>query len=87
MGHSVAFQPAQQTRPNFRPMAARRLRPQPDPVSYGALHAAGSDAALPPFSSVSRPQKLETPTFHMPSWYTAMPDWFVSAGLPDIRIE
>jgi len=51
------------------------------------LQAAGSDELLPPFSSVSRPQKLVTPTFQVPSSYTAVPFWFFSSGVPDIRME
>ena len=42
---------------------------------------------LPPFSSVSSPQKLVTPTFQIPSWYTAVPTWFFSSGVPATRIE
>ena len=41
---------------------------------------------LPLFSSVSRPQKLATPTFHCPSWNTAVPAWFFSAAWPSSRI-
>ena len=39
------------------------------------LQAAGSDEVLPPASRVSRPQKLASPTFQVPSWYTAVPFW------------
>ena len=51
------------------------------------LQAAGSDEVLPPFSSVSRPQKLATPTFQVPSWSTAEPFWFFSSGVPDTRMS
>lgn len=51
------------------------------------LQAAGSDAELPPFSSVSRLQKLVTPTFQVPSWSTAEPFWFFSSGVPDTRMS
>jgi hypothetical protein len=51
------------------------------------LQAAGSDDELPPFSSVSSPQKLTTPTFQVPSSYTAVPVWFFSSGVPATRIE
>jgi hypothetical protein len=51
-----------------------------------ALQAAGSDAELPPFSSVSRLQKLVTPTFQVPACSTAVPFWFFSSGVPDTRM-
>lgn len=50
------------------------------------MQAVGSDFVLPPFSVASRPQKLWTPTFQVPSWYTAVPVWFFSAGVPATRI-
>ena len=41
-------------------------------VPYPAeLH---TDGALPPFSRASSPQKLASPTFQVPFWYTATPD-------------
>ncbi len=33
-----------------------------------------TDGALPPFSRASSPQKLASPTFQVPFWYTARPD-------------
>jgi hypothetical protein len=38
---------------------------------------------LPAFSSLSRLQKLETPTFQVPAWSTAVPTWFFRTGVPD----
>ena len=45
---------------------------QPRGLLYPAeLH---TDGALPPFSRASSPQKLASPTFQVPFWYTATPD-------------
>ncbi len=38
-----------------------------------------------PTSSVSKPQKLLTPTFQVPSWYTEVPTSFLSATAPSSR--
>ena len=42
----------------------------------GLPHPAGlhTDGAFPPFSRASSPQKLASPTFQVPFWYTATPD-------------
>jgi len=45
-----------------------------------------TDGVFPLFSTVSRLQKLVTPTFQVPSWYTATPVWFFSAGVPASRM-
>src|SRR5260370_37004371 len=37
------------------------------------VQSAGRPVVLPPFSAVSRPQKLATPTFQVPLWNTAVP--------------
>jgi hypothetical protein len=37
-----------------------------------------TEGAVPPFSSVSSAQKLTSPTFQTPSWYTAVPFWPLS---------
>ena len=51
--------------------------PGPDRAAYA--HTAG---AFPPFSRAARPQKLVFETFHVPSWYTAVPFWPFNTGLP-----
>jgi hypothetical protein len=43
------------------------------------------DCSLPP--RISSPQKLASPTFQLPSWWTATPLWLGSATLPLTRIE
>ena len=55
------------------PVTSRRPLPgQPRGLPYPAeLH---TDGALPPFSRASSPQKLASPTFQVPFWYTATPD-------------
>jgi len=45
-----------------------------------------SVGVLPLFSTVSRPQKLVTPTFQVPPSFTATPCWFFSTGEPASRI-
>ncbi len=48
------------------------LASQPRGLPYPAeLH---TDGAFPPFSRASSPQKLASPTFQVPFWYTATPD-------------
>ena len=70
-----------------RPAAAGRLAvaggPADEVTSYPTvLHGAGRPVVLPPASSVSRPQKLASPTFQVPSCRTAVPDWPASAVWP-----
>jgi hypothetical protein len=58
-------------------ICTRKSRRQP-----ADWQAAGSDLVLPPAFSASRPHRVAVPTFQVPSWRTATPDWFVSTGLP-----
>jgi hypothetical protein len=51
------------------------------------LQAAGNEDVFPANSRFSRPQKLATPTFQVPPWYTATPLWLASAGWPPTSIE
>jgi hypothetical protein len=43
------------------------------------LHAAGTE---PPGTSLNRAQRLTSPTFHTPFWYTAVPVWPDSSDVP-----
>ena len=54
--------------PRDGPCLAGQPRGLPHPAE---LH---TDGALPPFSRASSPQKLASPTFQVPFWYTATPD-------------
>ena len=54
--------------PRDGPCLASQPRGLPHPAE---LH---TDGAFPPFSRASSPQKLASPTFQVPLWYTATPD-------------
>ena len=54
--------------PSDGPCPASQPRGLPHPAE---LH---TDGALPPFSRASSAQKLASPTFQVPFWYTARPD-------------
>ena len=59
-------------------LATRQALPQP-----AELHAAGT---VPPGTSLNRPHRLASPTFQVPSWYTALPVWPPSkVVLPETR--
>ena len=51
------------------------------------MQSDGRPDVFPLFSRVSSPQKLASPTFQVPPWRTATPDWLDRAGEPPIRIE